>query len=357
MITDREQRDPPNQDGNTSALENVGTAPSLDRDTRSQAEKLAVALAVAIPALLIVGVGSYFVLQDKSANSPRSLDPEAAYAALEQSLAGNVAASIHAGNVDSLIERLEDGLRAHPDDVDAWRVLGWSHFRKQRFEKAAEAYRRAAKLDPGNALLKSLHGEALVAAANGQVTAQALNAFKAALALERNDVRARFFSGQAELQSGDVKSALDTWIALLKDAPKEAGWARDLRERILEVSRQSGTNVSKSLPPPPKAASISATRTNRTGPTAKDIENASKLTSQAREAMARSMVERLAKRLKTSPSDPDGWIMLIRSQMVLREPTEAKAALKRAMDVFAANPEIKERIRLAAQALNVTLGQ
>jgi cytochrome c-type biogenesis protein CcmH len=73
--------------------------------------------------------------------------------------------------------------------------------------------------------------------------------------------------------------------------------------------------------------------------------------------MARDMVERLATRLETSPNDPDGWIMLIRSRIVLSEQAEAKAGLKRALDVFAESPEIKRRIRLAAQALGVTIGE
>jgi len=362
MISDREQRNPPNQDINTSGAANITSVPSSDRGTRSDTMRNAqsyrfLALALGIPTLLIMSVGAFLALQDNSFTRAQSLDREATYAALEQSLSGNVGASIHAGDVDSLIGRLEEGLKAQPDDVDGWRVLGWSHFRKQNFEKAAEAYRRAVELNPGDPVLKSLHGEALVAAANGQVTVEALSAFKATLVLHPNDVRARFYSGQAEIQNGDVKSALDTWIDLLTSAPEDAEWAADLRERILEVSRQSGTDVSSSLPPPSRTARNSTTMQNRAGPTAKDMESASRLTPRARNTMARDMVERLATRLETSPNDPDGWIMLIRSRIVLSEQAEAKAGLKRALDVFAESPEIKRRIRLAAQALGVTIGE
>ena len=197
----------------------------------------------------------------------------------------------------------------------------------------------------------------MVAAADGQVTVKALNTFKSALALDPNNVRARFYSGQFQLQNGDAKSAAETWISLLKIAPEGEGWATDLRERILEVSRQSGLDVSKSLPPPTKAASSSAKTSDHAGPIAEDIERASGLTPQSREAMARDMVKRLATRLEASPDDPDGWIMLIRSRMVLGETSEAKAALERAIEVFAANREIKQRIRLAAKALRITSGE
>ena len=361
-MIDEEQRKFERQEDSTKDPAHVGAAPATDCATQDKAalatnSHRTLAFAVAVPALLIVGIGSFYVFQNTSPKGSQSRDLEGAYAALEQSLSENAVASIHGDDVGSLIERLEARLKTDPDDVDGWRVLGWSHFRSQRFEKAAEAYGRAEKLNPGSAMLKSLRGEALVAAANGKVTNQALDAFKSAIALDPSDVRAQFYSGQAELQNGNAKSALDIWIDLLKTAPKETEWATDLRERILQVSRESGTDVSASLPLPQEAETHAATKQNHSGPTANDIKNASKLTPQAREAMARSMVERLAKRLEGSPNDPDGWIMLIRSRMVLNDSTEATAAFKRAMDIFANNPEVKERIRLAAQALNVTSGQ
>lgn len=364
MTADREQKEPHSQNGSSPPPGSVAAVPSGDRGTQgavkrhTQSRRFLV-LAAGVPTLLIMAVGMYFALQDNSIKGARSFNPEAAFAALEQSMPGNVAGSMHAGNIDTLIDRLEASLKAHPNDVDGWRVLGWSHFREQRFLNAAEAYRRAAELDTGNATLRSLQGEALVAAAKGEVTAEALNTFKSALELDHNDVRARFFSGQADLQKGKIRSALDMWIALLTDAPEGADWATDLRERIVEVARQSGTDISKSLPLPPQSntASNADTMPNQTGPTAKDVENASKLTPQARETMARDMVDRLATRLETTPNDPDGWIMLIRSRVVLSEQAEAKAALERALDVFAKDPKTKERIRLAAQALNVTAAE
>jgi len=361
-MSDKKQDESPDQGDNAAGSVNITVNSSNDHGGRSSAlgdgpSLRILAFATAIPAVLIAGVGSFFVLQDNSAGEPNSHNPEGIYAALEQSYAGNVAASLHAKDTDRLIARLEESLKTNPNDVDGWRVLGWSHFRKQRYEKASEAYRRAAELDPSNPLLKSLQGEAMVAAADGQVTVKALNTFKSALALDPNNVRARFYSGQFQLQNGDAKSAAETWISLLKIAPEGEGWATDLRERILEVSRQSDLDVSKSLPPPIEAASKSAKTPNHASPTAEDLERASGLTPQSREAMARDMVKRLAARLEVSPDDPDGWIMLIRSRMVLGETSEAKAALEQAIEVFAANREIKQRIRLAAKALRITSGE
>jgi cytochrome c-type biogenesis protein CcmH len=69
------------------------------------------------------------------------------------------------------------------------------------------------------------------------------------------------------------------------------------------------------------------------------------------------MVDRLAGRLESAPKDPDGWIMLIRSRMAMKDADKARAALEKAKMVFADEPETQKRIVDAAQAMGVVLSQ
>src|SRR5262245_48654990 len=46
-------------------------------------------------------------------------------------------------DVETMIDRLTARLESQPDDVEGWRMLGWSHFHTQQPRKAAEAYQRA----------------------------------------------------------------------------------------------------------------------------------------------------------------------------------------------------------------------
>ena len=71
--------------------------------------------------------------------------------------------------------------------------------------------------------------------------------------------------------------------------------------------------------------------------------------------MIRGMVDGLAGKLEDQPNDPDGWIQLIRSRLVLQEPDKARAALVRAVEVFADKPDTKARITEAAKSMGVTL--
>ena len=66
--------------------------------------------------------------------------------------------------------------------------------------------------------------------------------------------------------------------------------------------------------------------------------------------MAEGMVARLEARLKGSPKDPDGWLMLIRSRVTLGQSDKASQALK---DALAANPDKAGMIREQASMLGI----
>jgi cytochrome c-type biogenesis protein CcmH len=54
--------------------------------------------------------------------------------------------------------------------------------------------------------------------------------------------------------------------------------------------------------------------------------------------MIRGMVERLSERLARDGSDPEGWLRLVRSYIVLGEPEKARAAAGDARRALAGDP-------------------
>ena len=256
-----------------------------------------------------------------------------------------------AGNVDDMIAALAARLRDNPDDADGWRMLGWSYFNTERYAEAAEAYGKAAALQPGRADLHSAQGETLVRAADGFVTTEAHAAFDKALALDANDARARFFKGLALEQDGQPAAAIDAWIAILKDAPTGADWEEGLRQRIQELAAASSIDISGRLPGPAVAV---AAPPQSAGPTQADVEAAQSMSDGDRQAMIRGMVDRLAARLETNPNDPEGWIKLIRSRMVLGDSDAARGALNRAREVLANDPQSLSQVMANAAQLGIT---
>jgi cytochrome c-type biogenesis protein CcmH len=86
---------------------------------------------------------------------------------------------------------------------------------------------------------------------------------------------------------------------------------------------------------------MSAGEQETAGGSAKPAENAPQ---GGQEAMIRSMVERLAGRLKENGADLDGWLRLIRSYSVLNEPGKAQEAVASARTQFASDPEALKKI-------------
>jgi cytochrome c-type biogenesis protein CcmH len=63
------------------------------------------------------------------------------------------------------------------------------------------------------------------------------------------------------------------------------------------------------------------------------------------------MVDRLAKRLETSPDDPEGWARLVRAEGVLKDKAAQDAALAKARKLFAGRPDALSRIEAQAKAV------
>jgi cytochrome c-type biogenesis protein CcmH len=259
-------------------------------------------------------------------------------------------------DVDTMISSLEAKLKANPNDPEGWRMLGWSFFETGKFAEAALAYQKATQLAPKNAEYWSSLGEALVLAGSGEkIPTDASAAFRKALAIDPKDPRSRYFTGVEQDMAGKHKEAIDTWFALLKDSPAGAPWEADVRKTIEQVADKEKIDVKARLaalkPLAPAAPTGPAAALNGIpGPTRDQMAAASQLPSGQQEAMVRGMVDGLAAKLQADPKQPDRWMMLIRSRMMLGEGRQAAQALQQAI---AANPGSRDQLVEAARTLGV----
>lgn len=249
------------------------------------------------------------------------------------------------GSVDEMIASLETRLRQNPGDADGWRMLGWSYFNTQRYDRSADAYAKALALAPGNDDYRSSYAEALVQAAGGSVIPAAKSLFEETLRHDPKEPRARFYLALAREQAGDQGGALDLWVALLADAPADAGWTDDVRQHIANLGKATGRDVTAILAAGPAPQASPAVQ-----PDAAAIQA---MPAQDQQAMINGMVEGLAQRLAQSPHDAQGWIKLMRARQVLSQPDLAREALKKASAEFAADPAALADIETAARSLGV----
>jgi len=251
--------------------------------------------------------------------------------------------------VDEMITSLQTRLASAPNDVEGWRMLGWSKFRTDDYAGAAAAYAEAAKLAPQDAETLSAYGESLARAAGGMVTPEAETALRAAIKLDATDARARFLLGLQKEQKGNAKAALDDWLAMLDGADPSAPWYEEVRGRVIELSQSSGIDVSKRLPA--AAQSIASLDTQRpAGPSATQVSEAAAMSPEARQAMVDGMVSRLDARLKANPADLDGWLRLIRARRVLGQTDLAQQAVANGQAAFSKDTAAKARLQQAMTA-------
>jgi cytochrome c-type biogenesis protein CcmH len=259
------------------------------------------------------------------------------------------------GEVSTMIAGLESRLQQNPNDAAGWQMLGWSYMRTGRPGDAAQAYGRAAALDPGNAEYLSAEGEAMVQS-EGKVSGDAASAFRRALKGDAKDPRARYFLAIYRDQQGDHAGAMKDFISLLKSAPPDAPWVAQVRNYVEDLAKDQQIDISSQLPPVPAAQPeprSAATQAGPPGPSSDQVAAAGQMSDSDRQAMIHSMVDKLAGELKTNPHDSGGWVRLMRARMVLGETDKAAQAYQDARKAFTDSPAAQAALQEAAKSLGV----
>jgi len=213
-----------------------------------------------------------------------------------------------------MVAKVEDHLARNPKDGRAWEVLAPVYMRVGRFDDAVRAWANVIALNGSNAEREANFGEAKVAVANGVVTGDAKAAFDRALALDKQNVMARFYMGMAADQDGRRADAEKIWGELLASAPPGAPWIEVVRHALARNAPAGDAALS----PSPGAGAAAA-------PAADHDVNA--------------MVQRLADRLKQDGSDVPGWLQLVRSYRVLGQNDKMQAAIADARRALANDPD------------------
>jgi cytochrome c-type biogenesis protein CcmH len=251
-----------------------------------------------------------------------------------QPLAERVREAHQGRSIASLVSEAEAHLERNPDDIRGYEVLAPIYLRMGRFADAVSANRKLLTLGGENAGRHSDLGEALVAAANGVVTVEAKFAFERALALDPEGIKARFYIGLAAEQDGDRAKAAEIWRTMTKNAQADAPWIPMVREALARVDPRSPSNTAS-------------------GPTADDIAAAGGMSEKDRGDMIRSMVTRLADRLKENGSDVEGWQRLLRAYLVLGEREKAISAADAAKRALANDADKLRRIEDMIKSLGL----
>ncbi|MEM6682546.1 MAG: hypothetical protein AAF607_09915, partial [Pseudomonadota bacterium] len=205
-------------------------------------------------------------------------------------------------------------------DFDGLMALGQQRFNAGNHAGAFDAYEAASARAPGRVEGWLAQGEALVAAEKGEISPAAMLAFARAEQLSPGNPVSQYYSGLERLQQGDAAAAQAIWLSLKARSQPTAPWTAQLDRGLAVAARTLGQE------PPGAQTQIGA-------------------------AQIQGMVEGLAARLEDDPDDPEGWLMLARSYLVLKRPSDARAALDR----LAGLGDVSDAIAAQAQTLRQRL--
>ncbi|MFQ5784537.1 MAG: c-type cytochrome biogenesis protein CcmI [Alphaproteobacteria bacterium] len=238
-----------------------------------------------------------------------------------------------APDIEGMVARLAERLRSEPDNLEGWLMLARSYGVLERYEEGITALEHALRLTNRDPNVLAMLGEFHILAADGVVTPKAAALLSEALAADPKQTVPRYYAGLAKAQAGDVRGALDDWLALERDSPADAPYLATLRAGIDKAARALGVDVATLDRKAPKAAAPA-------GPTPADIENARGMSANEQSTMIRGMVTRLAERLRSEPDDLAGWMRLGRSYAVLGEAGKSRDAYAKAATLAPDDAEV-----------------
>lgn len=253
-------------------------------------------------------------------------------------------------DIKNMVESLAKRMEQNPNNAEGWALLARSYAVMERYEDAIAAYRRALKLVDNDEQLAIDLAETMVQQAEGWVTQQAQAIFREMLGYNPAIPRAAYYLALAAAQAGNYKGAIQGWTDLLAWSPSEAPWRGVVETQITRAREDLGdesitfepSEMAKKLAravaavgaatPAPQAEPQTGEASVSAGPamSGEQLQQAAEgMSASERSEMIRSMVQRLADRLKENPDDLEGWKRLARAYDVLGDKMKADLARAR----------------------------
>ena len=133
--------------------------------------------------------------------------------------------------IRNMVAGLATRMEANPNDLDGWLRLGRAYGVLNETAKAADAYRHAAALKPGDAAILQQAAQALLAnqPSTAPVSADALDVLRQIEALTPGQPAVLWYLGLAAAQTGKPADARGYWGRLLADLPPDGEEAKTIK--------------------------------------------------------------------------------------------------------------------------------
>lgn len=208
------------------------------------------------------------------------------------------------------IERIEDHLREKPADMKGWQVLARTSQAVGQYDQAASAFEQLIRSEPENPRWRAEYLEMFLVMGSGRMSPAAKLALDDFLEVLPDHPAAQYYLGLYQFQQDDKEGAKAVWTALADRSEADAPWMPQVTARLQELGVK-----------PPKISQ-------------EQMDTVNAMSADDRAAFVDSMIERLRGRLEENPDDPEGWLMLARSEAAQGRVEAAIETLQQALRIL-----------------------
>lgn len=218
-------------------------------------------------------------------------------------------------DLEDAVVRIEKRLAEAPDDVRGWSVIAPAYVQFGRYKDAVAAHRRVLDLSGPNPETETNLAEALLLAAGGEGSPEAMDILRKVAESDQSAVRARLYLAAELMRVGNYQEAAGWWQQAIELGTDDDAWLPAAR-RGLAVAEAGGVDTA----------------------------------TQQQAEMIQQMVGGLSDRLFAEGGSVEEWMQLVRSYMVLGDRDNAQKAYDAAVVQYPAAFDRGELDTLALSA-------
>lgn len=188
------------------------------------------ATAIVVAALVpLASIGTYLVLGQPEAAAPGAAAPAAADAQGRHEVSPE--------QIQRMVAALAERLKAEPNNVEGWMMLGRSYTALARYRDAAAAFGKANELQPNNVDLLADLADVTGMAQGRKLAGEPARLIQRALDLDPRHVKSLALAGSVAFEAKDYATARSYWERLVAVLPPDSELTRSIRGSIAEATQ------------------------------------------------------------------------------------------------------------------------
>lgn len=144
------------------------------------------------------------------------------------------------GQIEAMVGKLEERLKAQPDDAEGWSMLGRSYSALGRYPESVTAFQRVVDMRPKDAQGYADLADAKAMAAGRKLAGEPASLIAKALELDPKNLKALALAGTIAFDNNDFAKAARLWEAAIASAEPGSELARNLEGGVAEARSRAG---------------------------------------------------------------------------------------------------------------------